>query len=60
MAAARVTSVATHRFWNLFYALPANVQALAVKSTACGNAILTIRRSTSVDFKAARIASRFE
>jgi hypothetical protein len=32
MAAARVTSVATHRFWNLFYALPANVQALAVKS----------------------------
>jgi hypothetical protein len=32
MAAARVTSAATRRFRNLFYALPANVQALAVKN----------------------------
>lgn len=32
MARAALRSVATRRFWNLFYALPTNVQQLAVKN----------------------------
>ena len=32
MAAREVKSVATRRFWNLYHALPADVQALAVKN----------------------------
>ena len=32
MAAARVTSVATRRFWTLFQALPTEVQNLAIKN----------------------------
>ena len=32
MAAAEVTSVATRRFWDLFQALPPDIQRLAVKN----------------------------
>jgi hypothetical protein len=32
LARAKVNSVASRRFWNLFDALPANVQALALKN----------------------------
>jgi hypothetical protein len=32
VAAAPVTSYATRRFWELFHALPDNIQALAVKN----------------------------
>ncbi len=31
-AAVEVNSVATRRFWALFYALPTNIQELAVRS----------------------------
>ena len=32
MAAAEVKSIATRRFWDLFYALPPEIQKLAVKN----------------------------
>ena len=48
MAAAEVKSVATRRFWDLFNALPADVQDLAVKNYhTCGAMTRIILHSIS-------------
>jgi hypothetical protein len=59
VAAAKVTSVATRRFWNLFDALPDGIQQLAVKTTSFGVATRIILRSTFADRREAPIGSAF-
>jgi hypothetical protein len=59
LAAAKVKSIATRRFWNLFNALPSDVQALANKNYHLWRATRSIIHSISTGCGEARIASAF-
>lgn len=59
MAPTEVNSVATRRFWDLFYALPEDVQRLAVKNYHLWRRDPITLRSVSADYRAARIVSAF-
>jgi hypothetical protein len=56
MARSAVISVATRRFWNLFSALPPDIQRLAILSIiSCGDVSLIHLLYASIEWKATRI-----
>ena len=59
MASQEVNSVVTRRFWDLFDALPPDVQKLAVKNYSLWQRDLAILRFISAGSRAARIAAAF-